>query len=200
MRETETPVLEATNKILCSPRPIGEEQWPRSRLNQNYLMVLEGLVGWWGLTAGTGALEGSPLASTLLEFTSNPTIGPIDPRTGLPQAEQLPGRECSPTHRQICGLKLYWARPYPQEQDPVFPITSLSHQEAYTSLLALSIRGQTEEAWSTVSQQLKQKPYYRKLITMKKMKVMSQMKGQDKNQVKQLNEEIGRAHVWTPVT
>ena len=145
MRETETPVLEATNKILCSPRPIGEEQWPRSRLNQNYLMVLEGLVGWWGLTAGTGALEGSPWASTLLEFTSNPTIGPIDPRTGLPQAEQLPGRECSPTHRQICGLKLYWARPYPQEQDPVFPITSLSHQEAYTNFLTSSIREYTEE-------------------------------------------------------
>ena len=68
----------------------------------------------------------------------------------------------------------------PPEQDPVCPATSASHQEAYTSLLASSIRGQTEEARSTVPQQLKQKSYYRKLITMEKHKVMSQMKGQDK--------------------
>ena len=84
-----------------------------------------------------------------------------------PQAKQLPGRECNPTHQQIIGLKLYWARPCPPEQDSVFPITCPSHQEAYTRLSASSIRGQTEEARSTVSQQLKQKSYYRKLITMK---------------------------------
>ena len=76
----------------------------------------------------------------------------------------------------------------PKEQDPVFPINSPSHQEAYTGLLALAIRRQTEEARSTVSQQLKQKPSYRKLIMMKKQKVMSQMKGQDKIPEKQLNE------------
>ena len=53
--------------------------------------------------------------------------------------------------------------------------------------------GQTEAARSsTVSQWLKQKTYYRKLITMKKQKVMSQMKGQDKTPEKQLSEvEIG---------
>ena len=33
---------------------------------------------------------------------------------------------------------------------------------------------------STVSQELRQKPYYRKIITMKKQKVTFQMKGQDK--------------------
>ena len=43
-----------------------------------------------------------------------------------------------------------------------------------------TIREQTEEARSTVSQQLKQKPYYRKLITMKKQKVISQMNRRDK--------------------
>ena len=69
---------------------------------------------------------------------------------------------------------------------------SPSHQEAYTSLLASSIREQTEKARSTVSQWLKQKPNYRKLIMMKKQKVLSQMKGQDKFPEKQLNEvEIG---------
>ena len=72
---------------------------------------------------------------------------PADPRAMSPQAIQLPGRESSPTHLQIIGLKLYWARPCPPEQDPVFPITSpFSQQETYTSLLASSIRGQTEKA------------------------------------------------------
>ena len=66
--------------------------------------------------------------------------------------------------------------------------SSPSHQEAYIILLASPIRGQTEEARSTVSQWLKQKPYYRKLIMMIKQKVMSQMKGQDKIPEKQLNE------------
>ena len=59
------------------------------------------------------------------------------------------------------------------------------------SLLVSFIRGQTEKP-RTVSQWLKQKPYYRKLITMKKQKFMSQTKGQDKIPEKQPNEvEIG---------
>ena len=94
------------------------------------------------------------------------------------------------THQKIIGLKLYWAGPCPPEQDPVFPIASPSHQEANTSLLASSIRGEADEARSTASQQLNQKPYPRKLIMIKKQQVKSQMKGQV--QEKQLNEvEIG---------
>ena len=74
---------------------------------------------------------------------------------------------------------------------PCSPDKDPTHQEAYTSLLASSIRGQTEEA-RTVPQQLKQKLHYRKFIRMKKQKVMSQIKGQDKTPEKQLNEvEIG---------
>ena len=38
-----------------------------------------------------------------------------------PQAKQWTNRECNPTHCQIIGLKLYWARPCQPEQDPVFP-------------------------------------------------------------------------------
>ena len=59
--------------------------------------------------------------------------------------------------------------------------------------LKLFIRGQAEEAKRTeVPQQLKQKLHYRKFIRMKKQKVMSPMKGQDKTPEKQLNEvEIG---------
>ena len=53
-------------------------------------------------------------------------------------------------------------------------------------------RAEKEVRRSTVSQWLKQKPHYRMLITSKKQKVMSQMKGQDKIPEKQLNEvEMG---------
>ena len=53
--------------------------------------------------------------------------------------------------------------------------------------LALSIRRQREARRTTILQ-LKQKPHYRKLMRMKKQKVISQMKGQDKTPEKQRNE------------
>ena len=70
----------------------------------------------------------------------------------------------------------------------MFP--SSSHLELYTNP---SIRGQTEEARRTaILQWLEQKSHYRKLIRMKKQKVMSLMKGQDKTPEKQPNKvEIG---------
>ena len=68
-------------------------------------------------------------------------INSLAPRAGSPQAKQLSGRECNPTHQQIIWLKLYWARSCPPEQDPVFPTISPSHQKAYISLLASSTRG-----------------------------------------------------------
>ena len=45
---------------------------------------------------------------------------------------------------------------------------------------------------TTILQWLKPKPHHRKFIRMKKQRVLSQMKGQDKTPEKQLNEvEIG---------
>ena len=127
-----------------------------------------------------------------MEVAINLTMEPIDLKAGSLQAKKLSGWEHNPTHQHTIWLKLYWARPSSPEQDPVFPTIIPSHQEAYTSLLASSIRGQTEEARTTVPQWLKQKPHYRKSISMLKQKVMSQMKGQDKTPEKQLNEvEIG---------
>ena len=58
---------------------------------------------------------------------------PVDPRTGLPQA-QLPGRECNPTHQHIVGLKLYWVRPCPPEQDLAFTTLSLPSRSLEKSL------------------------------------------------------------------
>ena len=51
---------------------------------------------------------------------------------------QITGEEHSPTHQQEIGVKVYW------EQDPVFPLVSLSHQEASISFLSFTIRGQIE--------------------------------------------------------
>ena len=38
---------------------------------------------------------------------------------------QITGRECSPTHQQKIGLKIYRAWHHTSEQDPVFPIRKL---------------------------------------------------------------------------
>ena len=69
---------------------------------------------------------------------------------------QTTGMEHNPTHQQKVRFKIYWTQSYPPEQDPVFPMASSSHQEAYTRLLSSSIRGQTE--WKPQSQ----KRYYTK--------------------------------------
>ena len=62
--ETETPVLEGTSKVLHVPRPRGKEQWPHRRRNQNYLLVLEGLLWRHGL-AGAHHRNGGTDSSCL---------------------------------------------------------------------------------------------------------------------------------------
>ena len=60
LQETETPLLEGTNKILHAQRPKVKEQWPHRRLNQAYLQVWRvscGGVGWQLLATGTRALS-----------------------------------------------------------------------------------------------------------------------------------------------
>ena len=141
--ETETPILECTNKVFCTPRPRGKEQWPHKRLNQKYLLVLEGLlwsVGQQGLTTGTGTLaalgqEGPPWHKP---SWSSPVNSTVAPRAELPQAKQLSGRGCNPTQQQIMGLKLSWARFCPPEFFPsrippsgsLHKSLSLVHQKA----------------------------------------------------------------------
>ena len=44
LRETETPHLEGTHKIVCATGPRGKEEGPLRRLKQTYLLVLEGLL------------------------------------------------------------------------------------------------------------------------------------------------------------
>ena len=57
--ETETPVLESTNKTLHAPRLRGKEQWLlHRRLNQNDLLVLEGLL-WRRESSGAHYRDGA---------------------------------------------------------------------------------------------------------------------------------------------
>ena len=115
----ETPLLEGTHKVLCASGPRGKEQWPHRRLNQNYLLVMEGLLQRRGMAVAhrgdkdTGSRSSGkyPFAWALPESTISPTKEPIPSRTGSPQAKQPTGREFSPTHQQTSRLKFYWALP-----------------------------------------------------------------------------------------
>ena len=142
-------LLEGTNKTLCTPGPRRKEQWTCKRLSQICLRVSRSLGLRCGLTlacrsargtecnsAGTSPFEGG---HHYFHYTHH----------SLPLGETI-AREHSPIHKQKIRLKIYWAWPHPSEQDPDSPTASLSHQETSTSLLSLSIRGQTE--WKQQSQ------------------------------------------------
>ena len=125
-------------------------------------------------------------------FTVNPTIEAVDLRAVLPQPKQLPGRGCNPTHQQTIGLQLYWARPCPPEQDSFSHHQSLPSRSLHKTLNLIHQRADRSSKKKYSLTAAITKTYYRKLIKMKKQKVMSQMKGQDKIPEKQLNEvEIG---------
>ena len=118
--ETETPLLEGTHKVVCASGPRGKEQWPHRRLNQSYLLVLEGLCRGGGrlwLTVGTRTLAAEVLGSTpWREPSRSLPLAPskklyVGSSAGSPQAKQPTGRELSPTHQQTRGLKFYWALP-----------------------------------------------------------------------------------------
>ena len=63
-----------------------------------------------------------------------------DPRAELPQARQLAGRECNPTHQQIIGLKLYKQGPGDQTKTQFFPCQSLPSGSLHKPLSLLHQR------------------------------------------------------------
>ena len=86
----------------------GKEQWSHRRLNQTYLLALEGLLqrsgGRLWLTVGTRTLAAEVLGSThWCEPSQSPPLAPPKSRVGssvgLPQAKQTTGREPSQTHQ-----------------------------------------------------------------------------------------------------
>ena len=147
-------VLEGTHRILYVPGSGRKEQWPYRRLNLEGLLWRHGSAGAPHRDGGPGSnCPGrDPLASVPMEVTTNPIIEPVDPRP-------LGSRG------GISGELDYIFT----EQDPVFPTTGPSHQEAYTCLVASSTRGQTEEARrTTVPQRLGPEPHGRKLTMMER--------------------------------
>ena len=106
--ETETPLLEGTHKAVCASGLRGKEQWPHRRLNQTYLLVLEGLLPRQGVAVAhcrdkdTGSRSSGKysLAWALLESAISPTKETVASSDGSPQAKQSTGRELCPTHQQ----------------------------------------------------------------------------------------------------
>ena len=100
-------------------RTRGKEQWPHRRLNQTYLLVLEGLLQRQGVAVAhrrnkdTGSRSSGKysLVRALLESAISPTKEPVVFSAGLSQSKQPPGRELSPANQQTSRLKFYWALP-----------------------------------------------------------------------------------------
>ena len=117
--ETEIPLLEGKHKVVGASGPREQEQWPHRRLNQSYLLVLEGLLQRWGVAVAhhrdkdTGSRSSGKysLAWALPESTISSTKEPVASSAGSPQAKQPTGRALTPTHHQTSGLKFYWALP-----------------------------------------------------------------------------------------
>ena len=145
--------------------------------------VGSGLPGGQALAAAAlgGARWCEPSGSspfTLPQSLQTPELGPL---------RQLTGRGHNLIHRQLGSSFTQRGPAHPSKTQ--FPCHHCSHQEAYTSLLGSSTRGQTEDPRTTSPRLPERKPYPTiSLIIMKRQRVMSQIKGQDKTPEKQLNE------------
>ena len=131
--ERETLLLDGTHKVVCESGPRGKEQWPHRRLNETYLLVLEGLlqrleaaVAHHGdKDTGSRSFEKYSLGKPSWSSATSPTKEPVGSSAGSPQAKQPTGRELSPTPKQTRRLKFYWA--LPPEQHPPLPTATPSH-------------------------------------------------------------------------
>ena len=158
LEEIETLLLQGTHKILCKPRPKAKD-WLSHRRLKNYMLVLEGLLQRHGIAVAhhrdKGTRNRSPkkylLAGALLEVTLSQSLQ--TPGLGSLWSNNRNGEW--PHYQQTSRLKFYWAWPCPPEQNPVLSTASPSHQEACTSLLALSTRRQTAEELQSCSLQAK---------------------------------------------
>ena len=96
--------------------------------------------GWghWQHRAGKVCLGINPLGGR-----HQPDHRACSPQGWVTSGQKLPG---SATHPSADNwIKVLLSKALPTTADPVFPITSPSRQVAYSSLLASSIRGQTEQ-------------------------------------------------------
>ena len=130
------PTVAAATASWCSMSS-GNGARNSTRDSQTCQWVLS--VSWGGMGQQWPATESETLTAAVL---------------GGMLAGQTTWREHSHTHQQKTGLKIYWAWPCPQEQDPIFPTVSPFDQEASRRPLSSSIRGQTE--WKPQSQKTNQ--------------------------------------------
>ena len=90
-----------------------KEQWPQERLNQTYMLVLEGLLQrrGGGPVAHRGDKDTGSRSSPQCEPSQSLSLAhqraQVGSSVGFPQAKQPTGREPSPTHQQSSGLKFY---------------------------------------------------------------------------------------------
>ena len=195
--ETETPLLEDIHKVLCARGGRKKEHWPYRRLKQTYLLVWEGLLQRWGVAVAhcreknTGSRSSGKysLAWALPESNNSTTKEPVGSSAGSPSAKQPTGKELIPTHQQTSRLQFYWAllnRATP---------SSTHHQSHPLGSLHKPLRqpypqeGREQKQEELQSCSLQNENYnHGEIDIMKRQRVMSQMREQDKSQEKQLNE------------
>ena len=99
-----------------------------------------------GVGVAAAVWEGPLCLQTLLEFATNSTIEPADPRAGSPQDKKL--RVGVQPHQSADNwIKALLSKGLPTRARCIFSHPSgPSHQEVYISLLATYLRGWTEEA------------------------------------------------------
>ena len=173
--ETQTPVWEGTNKTLHTPRPRGEEHWPHSRLNQNSLLVSEGLL-WRRGAAGAHQGQGHwkvPLGINPLELAIRTRHVSYHRPQGWVTSGQTTTREGVQPHPSAANcIKALLSKALPIRARPSFShCQSLPSRSLHKSLRLIHQRADRSKKKHCLTA-AKQKPYYRKLIMMKKQKLM----------------------------
>ena len=123
LRETDTPVLEGTNKILYPSRPRGEEQRPLATAGH-----------WPKLPASTGGPPGEVWVGK---------DSPLGRGTERPEGWVLSGQTTTREEVQCQPSADNWIKALLSKALPTRPRPGPSHQEAYKSFLASSTRGKT---------------------------------------------------------
>ena len=174
--ETETPLLECTNKILHKPGPWGKEQWPPQETEPD----LSGSVG--GSPVEAWVSSGAPQRQRHWQQQSwEVPIGKwdlLEVRLTYHRAWRLQGwiisgqttnREGVQPHPPADNWIKVWLSPtLPTRTRPSFP-----HRQSLSS--ASTTRGQTEQELQSCSLQ-EENHNHRKLTEMKRQRIISQMK------------------------
>ena len=116
-------VLEGKNKILCTSRCRGEEQWPHRRLRWNYLLVLEGLLWRHGSAESHHRDEGTGRSPLCKPCWNSPLTLPSSPRAqGWVTSGQTTARKGVKPHPSADHwIKALLSKALPTRARPSFP-------------------------------------------------------------------------------